>query len=150
MTYDIDISVNAGHWENASETMARDVITKVLTHLDLAVAEVSIVLSNDEFVRELNKDYRGKDSPTNVLSFPNEPPMLGDIVLAIETIENEAIAQKKSFEHHFTHLLVHGCLHLLGYDHLEDAEAEEMESLEIQILSMMGIKNPYEDGFSVA
>lgn len=150
MTYEIDIAVNDGHWKDDISTIVEDVIARVLEHMKLANAEVSVVLSNDEFVQELNRDYRGKDKPTNVLSFPNEPPMLGDIVLAIETIENEAISQKKTFEDHLTHLLVHGCLHLLGHDHIEDDEAEEMESLEIEILEQMGIKNPYEAGFSMA
>jgi probable rRNA maturation factor len=150
MTYEIDIAVNDGHWKDDMQELARDVVQHVLTHMELAAAEVSVVLSNDEFIQELNKDYRGKDKPTNVLSFPNEPPMLGDIILAIETIENEAISQKKQFEDHLSHLIVHGTLHLLGYDHIEDEEAEEMEALEIEILGRLGINNPYETGMTMS
>lgn len=106
--------------------------------------EVSIVLSNDQFVKSLNKQYRFKDKPTNVLSFPaGDETMLGDIVLAFETIQKEADSQDKNFQDHCSHLIVHGTLHLLGYDHIEEDEAEEMENLEIEILSELEINNPY-------
>lgn len=97
----------------------------------------------------LNRDWRGKDAPTNVLSFPQIEPfdpvvgILGDIILARETLEREAIEQGTSFEHHFTHLIVHGFLHILGYDHIEDDEALEMEGLETQILASLGVPDPY-------
>lgn len=113
--------------------------------------EISIVLADNAFIQNLNKTYRGKDKPTNVLSFPQDPGSddkvsnLGDVVLAYETVKKEAAGQKKSFENHVTHLLVHGILHLLAYDHEDDTEAEEMESLEIRVLESLGIKNPYED-----
>lgn len=118
--------------------------------------EISIVLTSDSMIATLNMQYKEKEGPTNVLSFSsldgempavaddNRDFLLGDIVLALETIEREAKEQDKSFESHLTHLVVHGLLHLLGYDHQSDGEAEEMESLEIKILSTLNIENPYE------
>lgn len=114
-------------------------------------AELSILLTNDEEQHALNKEWRGKDSSTNVLSFPQIEPfdpvvgILGDITLARETLIREADEQGVSFEAHFTHLVVHGFLHILGYDHLDDEEAEEMESLETAILATLGIDDPYAD-----
>jgi len=115
--------------------------------------EISVVLCDDDFIQTLNKQYRGKDKPTNVLSFPqsnfNEPDSLsdfvslGDIILAYQTIKHEAQEQNKSFQHHFIHLVTHGTLHLMGYDHEDSEEANEMEALEIVILNALGIKNPY-------
>ncbi|MAM35326.1 MAG: rRNA maturation RNase YbeY [Micavibrio sp.] len=113
-------------------------------------AELSIVLANNKFIQNLNSEYRGKDKPTNVLSFPASDKTgyiirgpLGDIILAHETILQESDAEKKGFETHMTHLLLHGLLHLLGYNHIEDDEAHEMERIEIEILQKIGIKNPY-------
>ena len=105
---------------------------------------VSVVLSSDAEVKALNRDYRGKDKPTNVLSFPmGEDNELGDIVLAFETVKKEAAEQKKSFRAHTAHLVVHGTLHLLGYDHMTDKEADDMQSREIALLKAFKIKNPY-------
>lgn len=112
-------------------------------------AELSILLTNDEEQHALNKEWRGKDSSTNVLSFPQIEPfgpvvgLLGDITLARETLEREAAELDKSFTDHFTHLVVHGFLHILGYDHIGDAEALHMESLETQILASLGVDDPY-------
>lgn len=112
-------------------------------------AELAIVLTNDAEQRDLNQQWRGKDSPTNVLSFPQIEPfgpvvgILGDITMARETLEREAADQGTSFADHFTHLVVHGFLHILGYDHLSDAEALQMECLETQILASLGIDDPY-------
>jgi len=114
-------------------------------------AELSIVLTDDAEQQELNRDWRGKDAPTNVLSFPQIEPfspvigILGDIVLAHETLEREAADLDKPLEHHFTHLVVHGFLHILGYDHLTEDEALVMEGLETQILAGLGVPDPYAD-----
>jgi len=109
-------------------------------------AAVSVVLADDAFVRQLNHRYRGHDKPTNILSFADdsEPDYLGDLILAFETIQAEAQTQGKLLSHHVTHLLIHGCLHLQGYDHEAEAEAEQMEAYEIELLAAQGIANPYE------
>ena len=113
--------------------------------------ELSLVFTDDASIQEINAEWRGKDKPTNVLSFPAFPlepgkmpgPMLGDIVVARETVEREAVELEKSFEDHLTHLLVHGFLHLFGYDHMETDEAERMEALETRILAVLGLSDPY-------
>ena len=102
-------------------------------------------------IQELNRNFRGKDTPTNVLSFPFEVPdflrhevsTLGDIIIAMPIIEIEAMRQRKSVDDHLTHLIIHCTVHLLGFDHLEEAEADEMEALEIKMLQTLGIQNPY-------
>jgi probable rRNA maturation factor len=115
--------------------------------------EVSILLTDDRRMRQLNRAYRGKDRPTNVLSFaaldgarpkPGAPWLLGDIVLASGVIAREAKQQAKRVDHHLSHMAVHGMLHLLGYDHEDDSDAEIMEALEVAALAAMGIANPYE------
>lgn len=115
--------------------------------------EVSILLTDDKRMRQLNRAYRGKDKPTNVLSFaaldgakpkPSAPWLLGDIVLASGVIAREARQQAKRLDHHLSHMAVHGMLHLMGYDHEDDSDAEVMEALEIAALAEMGIANPYE------
>lgn len=112
-------------------------------------AELSILLTNDAEQHQLNQQWRGKDSSTNVLSFPQIEPfgpvrgLLGDITMARETLEREAAELGVDFADHFTHLVVHGFLHILGYDHLTDAEALQMESLETQILASLGVADPY-------
>jgi probable rRNA maturation factor len=111
--------------------------------------ELSIRLVDIAESAELNQSYRGKSGPTNVLSFPFESPipmepiLLGDLVICVPVVEKEALAQTKQNEHHWAHLVVHGCLHLLGYDHIENDEAEEMEAFEIEILQTLAIDNPY-------
>jgi len=109
---------------------------------------MTVVLADDAFIRKLNRDFRGKDKATNVLSFPesripNPESYLGDLVLAHETIEREAHEQGKKVRDHVKHLLVHGTLHLLGHDHEEDKEAAQMEALEVKILKKLGVGNPY-------
>ena len=105
---------------------------------------VSVVLADNDFVQRLNKQYRGKDNPTNVLSFENELPLAGDIVVAYGVTRDEAKAQGKSFSAHLAHLLTHGTLHLQGYDHLNDKQAKKMEQLEIKLMKRLGYKNPYQ------
>ena len=119
-----------------------------------AAVEISVVLADEAMVRTLNRDHRGKDKPTNVLSFPigtaggvdAAPTMLGDVVLACETVMAEAAAQGKSVADHLRHLVVHGVLHLTGHDHEDDAEAERMERLETRILADLGVGDPYQYG----
>jgi probable rRNA maturation factor len=151
---DIAVIINDDAWPENLEDRAEEA---VLAALKLAkpkikgAAELSILLTNDEEQRELNKQWRGKDSSTNVLSFPQIEPfgpvvgILGDITLARETLEREAVEQGVGFEAHFTHLVVHGFLHILGYDHIDDEEAAEMEGLETSILATLGIDDPYAD-----
>lgn len=123
--------------------------------LDAAVApfqpesEVTIRLVDEAESHELNLTYRGKDKPTNVLSFPFEAPpgielaLLGDLIICRQVVEQEAEEQGKSVEAHWAHMVVHGTLHLLGYDHIEDEEAEEMEALETEIMLALGYPDPY-------
>ena len=113
--------------------------------------EVSLVLADDAFVRSVNAQWRDQDKATNVLSFPAFPlvpggmpgPLLGDILIARETVMREAAALDKPMTDHLTHLLVHGFLHLFGYDHMETAEAENMERIETRILATLGLSDPY-------
>ncbi len=113
-------------------------------------AEVSVRLVDQEESRELNRRYRGRDNPTNVLSFPADLPpelglpLLGDLVICAPVVKREAGEQNKSEEAHWAHMLVHGTLHLLGYDHIDDTEAEVMETLETRILTDLGYPPPYE------
>ena len=138
-------------------TAARAAVTAAGVALD--GAELSLVLGDDALVRDLNRRWRGQDKATNVLSFsgldeapgsspssrsnPGAPRLLGDVVLAFETVAAEAAAQGKSLDHHLAHLIVHGVLHLLGHDHEDDAEAERMEALERAILAGLRIADPY-------
>lgn len=154
----IDISVEYDKWyEIDCEDMINQATSIALEHAMGPQAdqyEISVVMHSDEGIQKLNRDYRAKNKPTNVLSFPQfdgEMPVLpensclalGDIILAYETIEREAKEQDKNFMDHLAHLTVHGTLHLMGYDHENDSEAEIMESLEVKILSLMDIENPY-------
>lgn len=162
---DIAITVEAGNWLELlpdCEDRARRVAAAALGAADLEALdlspdcafEISIVLADDALVQRLNRDYRNQDKPTNVLSFaaldddsaplPEDGPvMLGDIILACETVSREAAEQGKSFADHMTHLVAHGVLHLLSYDHETDDEADEMETLETAILMALGVPDPY-------
>ncbi|MDP5254220.1 MULTISPECIES: rRNA maturation RNase YbeY [unclassified Vibrio] len=112
-------------------------------------AELTVRLVDETESQQLNADYRGKDKPTNVLSFPFEAPpgieldLLGDLIICRQVVEREANEQNKTLSAHWAHMVVHGCLHLLGYDHIEDSEAEEMESLETEIMQKLGFNDPY-------
>jgi len=123
-------------------------LEKTVTFLekDFSKKEVSIVLTDDKHVQDLNKTFRHWDKPTNVLSFPSEEESeLGDIILAYETVRQEALEASLSPLHHMIHLIIHGFLHLLGYDHEKEEDAHKMETLEIQILQSLSIDNPYEE-----
>lgn len=139
-------------WPEDSEALAERAVMAALAGSGARIAgpaEVSVVLTDDAEQAGLNREWRGKEGSTNVLSFPQIEPfapvrgLLGDIVLARETVEREAEAQGTSFADHLTHLCVHGFLHILGYDHLTETEALQMERLETQILGGLGIADPY-------
>ena len=142
----IDIAVKARGWPLIEIWRAVDAAVDVLPAPRLG--ELSVVLSDDAQVQRLNREYRSKDTPTNVLSFPIAAPasMLGDIVLALETVTREAADKGVSFHAHAMHLLIHGFLHLQGYDHQNEVDAAQMESTEIKALSALGIDNPYKIG----
>ena len=161
---EIIISIEAGPWaekiagvEERCQRVAAIALSTgaaLLEDLPLERAELSLVLADDAMVQELNRQYRGQDKPTNVLSFaalddedapePTDGPLLlGDVIIAYETTAAEAEAEGKSLSDHLSHLVVHGVLHLLGFDHMEEDEAEEMEGLESSILGMLGIADPY-------
>lgn len=151
---DIDFTVEAGGWppqDRLRDIAARAVAAAFAEFGAAGNSELSLLFTDDAHVRVLNRDWRGKDKPTNVLSFPAfpvapgdpPPPMLGDIALAFETVASEAALESKPFDHHLTHLIVHGLLHLLGYDHESGEEAEEMEALERRVLARLAIPDPY-------
>ena len=155
MTVHYDMAINAEGWQN-EETLRRlvdSVLQATLQELgfDKIDSELSLVFTNDADIREINGKWRHIDKPTNVLSFPafalqpgQEPgEILGDIVIARETVAREAAEEHKSFDDHLSHLVVHGLLHLMGYDHQNDDEAEQMETLERKILASLGISDPY-------
>jgi probable rRNA maturation factor len=151
MTIEINRVVKSNLWSGkdfAKKKDMKDIVCLVFKHLSLSDDKsVSIVLVNDIQMHKMNLKFRGKDKPTNVLSFPCdsefEDEYIGDIVLSFETIEKEAIEQGKSFENHFKHLLVHGTLHILGYDHLEEDERLVMEKIEVDILQKIGVVGIY-------
>jgi probable rRNA maturation factor len=157
MSPEIDIAVEAGAWpeEDALRRLSTEAIEAAIAQTGVALApraEVSLLFTDDSAIRTLNRTWRQHDKPTNVLSFPAaEPsalaraPLLGDIAIALETVQREARAEGKSFDHHLTHLVVHGFLHLLGFDHIDEAEAEEMEATERAILARLGIADPYSE-----
>ena len=153
---DIDVMVEAGGWadEAALRALVERAVPAAFAEADVEGGEgveLSLVFTDDEAIQKLNAEWRDKDKPTNVLSFPAFPvepgdplpPMLGDIVLAYETVVREAELEQKPLENHITHLIIHGLLHLLGYDHETDDEAEEMEALERRALARLAIPDPY-------
>lgn len=169
----IDLVVNHPAWESAPlslEDFAQDIIGLTLSMAELPAElagreiEVCVVLTDDSEIHALNRDFRGMDKPTNVLSFANldsdsaadelgledMPFSLGDIIIAWDTMQREAIEQHKKFEDHLSHMMVHGTLHLLGYDHMDEGEAAAMEGLEIKILEKINVENPYADDQFVA
>jgi probable rRNA maturation factor len=150
VTRTVDIVVEAPGWRNVpdAESTARRAVEAAMTAAD-ADGEIGVVLADDAAVRAANRRWRGKDSPTNVLSFPSPfaapsgTRFLGDIMLALETVTREADSEGKPVGQHLAHLAVHGTLHLLGYDHENEAEAETMERFEIEILAQIGLPDPY-------
>lgn len=170
---DISFSLESGDWETASADVEGLVEAAARAAFEAAEkpeilggdtpVEMSLVLADDALVHTLNRDYRDKDKPTNVLSFAllddlddtdestddvlardeGMPILIGDVILAFETVQREALEQGKSFGDHLTHLVIHGVLHLLGYDHQSDPDADRMERLETSILARMGIADPY-------
>ena len=150
---EVEIAIAQGGWSSGFEKLAKEAVLETIKMMGVKItapSEVSILLTNDEEQQELNKQYRKIDKTTNVLSFPllasnsDVFGLMGDISLAYETLEKEAKEQNISFENHFTHLIVHGFLHLLGYDHVNEKQALEMESFEVKILKSLRIANPYE------
>ena len=118
---------------------------------DIEEPELTVRIVDEEESQQLNFEYRGKDKPTNVLSFPFEAPahvplpLLGDLIVCKQVVAREAVEQGKTSAAHWAHMIVHGCLHLLGYDHIEDEEAEEMEGIERVVLADLGFEDPYKD-----
>lgn len=167
--FDIDVSVSEPDWISSFldvETLAAESMELALRMAQMPNQikgrdlELSIVLANDDLIQILNREYRQKDSPTNVLTFasldsddpvpPDAPYPIGDVILSYQTIDREAREQGKFFRDHFLHMVVHGTLHLLGYDHETEDDANNMESLEIRILEKMNIQNPYMEKLPMA
>jgi probable rRNA maturation factor len=150
---EIEIVIESPLWKQhrGAKALLRRAIAQAAAMVPPTAGELAIVLTDDVAIRTLNRDWRGKDSATNVLSFPargpraapGTPGLLGDIVIAHETTEREARAEHKPFAHHLAHLAVHGFLHLAGYDHQADDEADAMERLETLILAQLAIPDPY-------
>lgn len=148
----LDLQVASSAEDLPDEAQFECWIAAALAGLRDEDTELTVRLVDEDESCELNRDYRGKDNPTNVLSFPFEAPpglnlpLLGDLVICAPVVAREAAEQNKSLAHHWAHLTVHGVLHCLGYDHMEDAEAEAMEQLEREILARLGIPDPYLEG----
>jgi len=149
---ELDIAVEAGAWPEAMEDLARRAFTAALGLAPDAPpgpVAVSLLLTDDAGIRALNRQWRGQDKPTNVLSFPAPshpapgPRLIGDVALGYETVRREAVAEAKPLEDHVAHLAVHGALHLVGYDHELEGQAEIMEALEVKALASLGIADPY-------
>jgi len=155
----MEVVVRSARWRRQprAATVVRSALLAAAKAASTRRAELAIVLSHDSAIQALNRDWRGKNTPTNVLSFASAPPgtmpkggksgktspYIGDIVIAYETTAREAVAEGKSFNHHLAHLAVHGFLHLVGYDHENDSDAEAMERIERRILRRLGIPDPY-------
>lgn len=153
MTLTLDLAIEAGDWPEGLEALAERALEMALEHCGYEIespCEVSVLLTDDAAQKALNHQWRGKDFPTNVLSFPALDPeepltgLLGDISLAFETLAREAGELEKPFEEHFVHLLVHGFLHIVGFDHETEKEALAMEQRETDIMALLGYPDPYD------
>lgn len=157
MKSDIVVQLKNPAWQEALPDfmeLCQSALAEVARRHPWDAKELCVVLTDDTEIQALNKAYRDQDKPTNVLSFPaaveagflikEELFPLGDVVIALETMKREAAEQGKSLNSHFTHILVHGALHLLGFDHIKPDDAEDMEGREVEILSALGISDPYE------
>jgi len=160
MTVDIAVMIESDRWAAVlpgAAALAEGAARAALAAAPPAdPAQLGIVLADDALVRRLNATYRGQDKPTNVLSFPQDaatlpaiPTPLGDVVLAFETVAGEAAAQEKTLADHLAHLVVHGVLHVVGFDHETDGDAAGMEDLERRILRGLGVGDPYRLGATV-
>lgn len=149
MSYQIDVEVNSSSTKIPSVENIELWISAALQSDELNQAEVSVYIVDEAESQELNAQYRGKDKPTNVLSFPADipdevgVPLLGDLVICAPVVEREAQEQGKTLDAHWAHMLVHGTLHLLGYDHVEDDEADVMEALETRLITQLNFPAPY-------
>lgn len=154
----IDITIEAEGWSAITdlESLVDRAVAAGLAEARIQPmkgAELSLLMTDDARMRRINNTWRAKDKPTNVLSFPAVPadriaasPSLGDIALALETLQREAAEENRPLEAHLSHLVIHGLLHLLGEDHETDEEADIMEAREVAALARLGYENPYEDG----
>lgn len=154
-SHTIEVAVEAEAWHTAvtlPERLCRRAVAAVLAREADGPVEVSVLLADDLTIARLNRDYRGQDRPTNVLSFPADAPswagmcgprLLGDVVVALETTSREAVDEAKPLADHLAHLVIHGTLHLLGFDHEVEHEAARMEAREIELLLGLGIGDPY-------
>jgi len=142
-----DILINFSSWEKhpGLKELIKIAIKQTVSNVDTkGYNEISILLTSDTQIQQLNRQYRSINQPTNVLSFPSEKPHLGDIILSYEYIQKELINLNKKFEEHISHLIIHGTLHLYGFDHENDKNADAMENMERHIMSELGYNDPYE------
>ena len=150
MNIELDLQIACDNAQLPSQEDFEKWATLALTNrTEIEDPELTIRITDSEESQQLNHEYRGKDKPTNVLSFPFEAPpevplpLLGDLVICAQVVEREAEEQNKPLNHHWAHMVIHGCLHLLGYDHITDNEAGEMEGIETELLAQLGIADPY-------
>lgn len=148
---DVQLAVENEHDLPTEEQLTLWATAALLNRTQYEEPEMTIRIVDEEESQELNYEYRGKDKPTNVLSFPFEAPahvpipLLGDLIVCKQVVEREAIEQEKTLTSHWAHMIIHGCLHLLGYDHIDDEEAEEMEGIEKVLMAELGFEDPYKN-----
>jgi probable rRNA maturation factor len=148
---DVQLAVEKENDLPTEDQLTQWATAALLTRTEYEEPELTIRIVDEAESQELNSEYRGKDKPTNVLSFPFEAPahvpipLLGDLIVCKQVVEREAIEQDKTLTAHWAHMIVHGCLHLLGYDHIEDEEAEVMEGIERVVMAELGFEDPYKN-----